>query len=278
MVNARIKMLWLAFLLALLPRAEILPRAGVAAVLVSFAASSRASRRAIPRMVLLALFGGVLTLLAGQARPPPLFPRAPTPVEVDLIAKSSIWHASVDPSGTFGEPLFGIPPSIPKVLHISKSVWLRAVSVFLATYTTTQSASLLLVTTPPDALARVTAGICILVSRKAAKEMEITLLLAIRFLAVIAAELHSLALGVAAKGIAWRSLGTADGIAICIAVIQRITRNMQLHVKATARAMEARGFTNPWQHQLLQTDDEWGFADGVAIALLIMLASAIFLT
>lgn len=271
LVDANVKLLWLVFLLAVLPRADLAARATAASVLAALALFTRASRRTMPRLLLLALFSALLALLAGSTRPPPAATRAPTPEELRLVGMD------------VGPTLMDAPSQARHVLpgwlaRFSKVAWTRAGAVFVATYTTTQSASLMLATTPPDALARATVGACFPFAKRTAQELELTLLLSIRFLAVVAGEVRAMALGVASRGVSWRTLRPTDGMAMAAKVVQRVVKNLEQHAKDTARAMKARGFVDPWQHQILRTDRRLSLADAVAVALLVVVATVAFAT
>ena len=268
LVDADVKLLWLVFLLAVLPRADLAARASAALVLAVMALLTRASRRTMPRLLLLACFSAALALLAGSSRPPPAATRAPTPEEMRLLG-TNVGATLMDArAGATAAPAWWN--------CFSKAAWTRAGAVFVATYTTTQSASLMLATTPPDALARATVGACFPFAKRTAQELELTLLLSIRFLAVVASEVRAMALGVAARGVAWRTMRPTDGMAMAAQVVQRVVKNLEQHAKDTARAMKARGFVDPWQHQILRTERKLGVADVVAVALLVVMATLAF--
>lgn len=272
LVDADVKLLWLVFLLAVLPRADLAARASAALVLAVLALLTRASRRTMPRLLLLACFSAALALLAGSSRPPPAATRAPTPEEMRLLG-TNVGATLMDARAGAAAACTAAPAWWN---CFSKAAWTRAGAVFVATYTTTQSASLMLATTPPDALARATVGACFPFAKRTAQELELTLLLSIRFLAVVASEVRAMALGVAARGVAWRTMRPTDGMAMAAQVVQRVVKNLEQHAKDTARAMKARGFVDPWQHQILRTERKLGVADVVAVALLAATATLAF--
>jgi len=272
LVDAHVKLLWLVFLLAVLPRADLAARASAAWILAVLAMFTRASRRTVPRLLLLACFSAALVLLAGSSRPPPAAARAPTPEEMRVLS-TNVGATWMD-ARAGGTHACAVAPAWWN--HFSKASWTRAGAVFVATYTTTQSASLMLATTPPDALARATVGACLPLAKRTAQELELTLLLSIRFLAVVASEVRAMALGVAARGVAWRTMRPTDGMAMAAQVVQRVVKNLEQHAQDTARAMKARGFVDPWQHQILHTERKLGLADVVAVALLVAMATLAF--
>lgn len=272
LVDADVKLLWLVFLLAVLPRADLAARASAALVLAVMALLTRASRRTMPRLLLLACFSAALALLAGSSRPPPAATRAPTPEEMRLLG-TNVGTTLMDARAGATAACIAAPAWWN---CFSKAAWTRAGAVFVATYTTTQSASLMLATTPPDALARATVGACFPFAKRTAQELELTLLLSIRFLAVVASEVRAMALGVAARGVAWRTMRPTDGMAMAAQVVQRVVKNLEQHAKDTARAMKARGFVDPWQHQILRTERKLGVADVVAVAMLVATATLAF--
>ena len=84
-----------------------------------------------------------------------------------------------------------------------------------------QSASLCLTTTPAEEVA---VGVGMLLSPLRliglpVSEISLTLLLSLRFLAIVFEEIRNLALGLAARNIQWRAMGKGAGVTVCLCLL-----------------------------------------------------------
>ena len=86
------------------------------------------------------------------------------------------------------------------------------------------------------------------VVRRPANRTALTLLLSLRFLALVFDEARGLALGLAARGIDWEGLGSGGGISVGLRLVTRLFGNLQARAGDVAVAMTARGFAGPGLH------------------------------
>ena len=84
--------------------------------------------------------------------------------------------------------------------------------------------------------------------RRPANRTALTLLLSLRFLALVFDESRGLALGLAARGIDWEGLGSGGGITVGLRLVARLFGNLQARAGDVAVAMTARGFAGPGLH------------------------------
>ena len=84
--------------------------------------------------------------------------------------------------------------------------------------------------------------------RRPANRTALTLLLSLRFLALVFDEARGLALGLAARGIDWEGLGSGGGITVGLRLVSRLFGNLQARAGDVAVAMTARGFAGPGMH------------------------------
>ena len=84
--------------------------------------------------------------------------------------------------------------------------------------------------------------------RRPANRTALTLLLSLRFLALVFDEARGLALGLAARGIDWEGLGSGGGITVGLRLVARLFGNLQARAGDVAVAMTARGFAGPGLH------------------------------
>lgn len=142
-----------------------------------------------------------------------------------------------------------------------------------------QSASLCLITTPPERMAlAVGRGLRPLgVFGVPVQELVLTMLLALRFMATVFEEARNLCLGLASRGIDWSLLGGKGTVALTVGTASRLFSNLLARSDNIATAMTARGFRGPEKHalHLASGDMKQGWrivADGVALVSLIGLA------
>lgn len=84
--------------------------------------------------------------------------------------------------------------------------------------------------------------------RRPANRTALTLLLSLRFLALVFDEARGLALGLAARGIDWEALGSGGGVSVGLRLVARLFGNLQARAGDVAVAMAARGFAGPGLH------------------------------
>jgi energy-coupling factor transport system permease protein len=139
-----------------------------------------------------------------------------------------------------------------------------------------QCASLCLITTPPERMAlTVGRGLRPLgIFGVPVKELVLTVLLALRFMATVFEEARNLCLGLASRGIDWGLLGGKGTLALTVSTASRLFSNLLARSDNIATAMTARGFRGPEEHELHlasgSTKMGWRLlADGVALGSLI---------
>ncbi len=127
-----------------------------------------------------------------------------------------------------------------------------AASASALTFSLLHSAHLCLCTTTPEALA---AGLSWMLSplrctprlRHAADEAVLTLLLAMRFCALVFEQGRNLALGLAVRGIDWAALGPLGVVDCVLALTGRLLADLFATAAQIADAMRARGYCGPQQ-------------------------------
>ena len=79
-------------------------------------------------------------------------------------------------------------------------------------------------------------------------ELALTLLLSLRFVALVFEEARNIALAVLARGVDWRALGAAGSASAGGAAFSRLADNLFMASERIAEAMVARGFRGPDTH------------------------------
>ena len=100
-----------------------------------------------------------------------------------------------------------------------------------------------------------------LTSSDPCNEMEmltagLTLLLSLRFMSLVFEEVRNLALGLAARGVKWNSLGPTGALAVLVRLGGRLFANLMQRSGSIAEAMCARGFVGSQHHHLYLTKTE----------------------
>jgi general transcription factor 3C polypeptide 2 len=157
-----------------------------------------------------------------------------------------------------------------------------AVTLAGLTFVALQSASLALITTPPERMAGAIGKAIAPMSLIGVpcRELLLTVLLALRFMATVFDEARNLCLGLASRGIDWSLLGSRGALALALRTGGRLFSNLLARSEAIANAMVARGFVGPQDHTLyLGSVDSSGSsrakgltADVVTMASLVALA------
>ena len=98
----------------------------------------------------------------------------------------------------------------------------------------------------------------------------LTLLLSLRFMALVFDEVRNLCLGLAARNIQWKSLGPAAGLQVSAQMFTRLFGNLMQRSDSIATSMQARGFVGPKGHEvhLARVQKPNIAADVAALALL----------
>jgi energy-coupling factor transport system permease protein len=148
------------------------------------------------------------------------------------------------------------------------------------TFAALQGASLALVTTPPErmALALGHALKPLGVLGVPVRELVLTVLLSLRFMAMAFDEARNLCLGIASRGIDWSLLGARGTIALALNTCGRLFGNLLARCENIAGAMTARGFRGPTPEALATIEAVSGgqptsvLADAAAVLSLLGLA------
>ena len=82
------------------------------------------------------------------------------------------------------------------------------------------------------------------------KELVLTVLLSLRFMATVFEEARNLCLGLASRGIDWGSLGGRGTLGLTVNTLGRLFGNLLARSENIATAMAARGFRGPEEHML----------------------------
>lgn len=156
------------------------------------------------------------------------------------------------------------------IFSVTKRSLSLAVTLAGLTFVALQSASLCLVTTPPERMA-VAVGRFLRplgLIRVPVKELVLTVLLALRFMATVFEEARNLCLGLASRGIDWSLVGTRGALALGLRTCIKLFRNLLARSESIAVAMAARGFRGPEEHRLFVESNRAGsvVSDALAVA------------
>jgi general transcription factor 3C polypeptide 2 len=246
-VHARAKLFLLLAVLLLAARSPPSARAAIAAgvALATAATLPRPLARAqLKRVAAVAAFLFVVTAIGAEGVPPPLQARAPAPALVGLPPLPSPTAAA------YSYVVFHAA-----FITITRRSLNLAVSAAATALVALQGSSLALTTTPAEDAARALTTLPRW-SRRAgaaappapANGATLTLLLSLRFMALVFDEARGLALGLAARGVPWRELGGGGAITIALRLVGRLFGNLQARAADVAVAMTARGFGGPGAH------------------------------
>jgi energy-coupling factor transport system permease protein len=238
-LDPRVKLLWtVAFLVTPVLAGPIWRLALVAALLLITLCSGlpwRLWRRSVPLLVGLALLVGVLAAMlpAGEVgasqlqRPPaevrllPGEPGSPPPTRAGLS-----WT------------LVKLGPL--EVTRRSAELGLNSATLL---FTLVHSANLLLLTTPPEDLVWALSWVLMPLARLGVpvERLGFTLLLALRFLPLVQEELQNLLRALATRAVNLKSLGWKGGLALVLALGERLLANLLLRAEQGAEALLAQG-------------------------------------
>jgi energy-coupling factor transport system permease protein len=206
-------------------------------------------RRSLPTLLVVALLVGLLTALlpadaipgANLQRPPTelrLRPQAPGQPPAQVDGRSwELWR--------WGPQRLG-PVSLGPLVITRKSASL-AINTSTLLVTLLHSANLLLLSTPPEQLAWAISWWLAPLEKLGwpMQRLGFTLLLALRFLPLVQEELQNLLRALATRAVSLKSLGWKQGLALVLAIGERLLANLLLRAEQGAEALMARGGT--WQ-------------------------------
>ncbi|KAL4425750.1 hypothetical protein ABPG75_009766 [Micractinium tetrahymenae] len=259
--SAEAKQLWTVGVLLVMARASPPVRLAIAALLLAATVAALPARLWRSQLARLGGLCAVLfffTIIGAEGVPPVLSDRS-LPAAAAAAAAGSAGGAAAAAAGELPASMaqLGGPPYRYVVFHfwfitITKRSLNLALALTGLTFAALQSASLCLVTTPPEAMARAVGralsplGLLGLPVR----ELVLTTLLALRFMATAFEEARNLCLGLASRGINWRQQGLRGTVAICVGIASKLFSNLMARCDNIAVAMSARGFQGPTRHEL----------------------------
>ena len=209
---------------------------------------SRIWRRSMPALLAFATLVGLLSLVL-PAAPVPSGTLQRPPGEI-LLAPGSGSSFAGQPAERAGMPWelvrwgpYGTGPLSVGPLVVTRKSAELAINASTLLFTVVHSANLLLLTTAPEALVwaihwwlRPLAWLGWPMER-----LGFTLLLALRFLPLVQEELQNLLRALATRAVNVRSLGWKAGLALVLAVGERLLANVLLRSEQGAEALMARG-------------------------------------
>ena len=82
------------------------------------------------------------------------------------------------------------------------------------------------------------------------QEIALSLLLSLRFVSLVFEEVRNLVIGIASRGIDWRSTGRPQLLSLGMLYLKRLLANLFQHSERIADVMQVRGFESPANHEL----------------------------
>jgi energy-coupling factor transport system permease protein len=238
-LDPRLKLLWtVAFLVTPILAGPIWRLALVGLLLLATAASGlrwRLWRRSVPLLLGLALLVGLLAavLPAGEVAPGAL-QRPPAEIRLEPGAP-----------GTPAPQRAGAPWELARVgpLVITRRSAELGLNGATLLFTLVHSANLLLLSTPPEDLVWAISWLLMPLARLGVpvERLGFTLLLALRFLPLVQEELQNLLRAVATRAVNLKRLGWKAGLALVLALGERLLANLLLRAEQGAEALLAQG-------------------------------------
>ncbi|MEB3199875.1 MAG: CbiQ family ECF transporter T component [Synechococcaceae cyanobacterium] len=248
-LDPRLKLAWtLAFLITPVLAGPGF-RLGLVLLLLLVTACSglpwRLWRSSLPLLLALALLVGLLTAVlpadavpsASLQRPPAELALRPVPAgQPPPAASGSAWQL-----WSWGPVQFGPLPLGP--LTVSRKSADLAINTSTLLVTLIHSANLLLLSTPPEDLAWAISWWVAPLERLGwpMQRLGFTLLLALRFLPLVQEELQNLLRALATRAVNLRTMGWKPGLALLLAIGERLLANLLLRAEQGAEALIARG-------------------------------------
>lgn len=241
-LDPRVKQAWLAALLLLPPNGTPEEKVLVCAALALATSAALPARVWRPQLTTLAGACAVLFALmvvGADSVVPVIQPREPPAAAEGLLLAPQLDHA-------YRYVLVHLGP-----LQVTRRGVNLAVSSSCLTFTVLQSAHLTLCTTTPEAMA---SGLRwylqpLAALRAPVNEIVFTLLLSLRFTAIVFEEVRNISLGLAARGVDWRSLGWRGTISLFSSLLSRTLESLFATSSAVADAVTTRGFNGADQHR-----------------------------
>lgn len=242
-VHARAKLFLLLALLLLAARSPPGARVALAGAVAAATAALLPRTLALPqlrRVAAIALFIFAMTAIGAEGVPPPVQARAPAAALARLApvpAPTASSYAYVVFHAAF-------------ITVTRRSLTLAATAASTA-FVALQASSLALTTTAAEDAALALCAAPSLpgsTTRRPANAAALTLLLSLRFMALVFDEARGLALGLAAKRVDWRALGPGGALSLALRLVGRLFANLQARSADVAVAMAARGFAGPGAH------------------------------
>eukprot|EP00899_Mesostigma_viride_P009484 jgi/Mesvir1/18537/Mv11542-RA.1 len=263
-LDPRVKQAWLLALVFLPARAPLSVRLGAAAFTLLVTVATQ-PRRSWPQQLLPLAFLCWLVFMGsalGSDGVPPVYQTRGAPMAWEGEAAAALttpWHK-------YAYVVFRLGP-----LQVTRRGLNLAATVTSLTFTVLQAANLTLNTTRAESLAASLRWFLqpLRLLGVGVNQMVLLLLLALRFMALVFEEVRNLALGLVARGVDWKALGSSGTMNVLSALSTQLFRNLFAHADQISQAMVVRGFQGVDHHQLYLME---GFAfhwrDWVALGML----------
>jgi energy-coupling factor transporter transmembrane protein EcfT len=247
-LDPRVKQAWLAALLLFPPNGTPEEKVGVCVALALATATALPTRVWRPQLTTLTSLCVILfafMVVGADSVMPVIQPREPPAAAEGLLVVPQLEYA-------YRYVLIHIGP-----LQVTRRGVNLAVSSSCLTFTVLQSAHLTLCTTTPEAMA---SGIRwylrpLAVFRAPVDEIVFTLLLSLRFTAIVFEEVRNISLGLAARGVDWRALGWRGTISLFSSLLSRTLESLFSTSSAVADAVTARGYKGAARHRFFTPAD-----------------------
>ena len=243
--------MWIIGVLVIMARASITMRlslVGLVAGITMTALPARLWRPQLLRLAGLCVFLFALAAFGSDSLAPILSDRNPSAAAAAASTTPLMPVSMEDVMGqTYSYVLLALGP-----FSVTKRSFSLGITLAGLTFVALQCASLCLVTTPPERMAiAVGRGLRPLgLLGVPVKELVLTVLLALRFMATVFEEARNLCLGLASRGIDWGLLGAKGTLGLAVSTAGRLFNNLLARSVSIAVAMTARGFRGPQEHVL----------------------------
>ncbi|KAH7373527.1 hypothetical protein KP509_17G060600 [Ceratopteris richardii] len=234
-LDPRVKQAWLFVLVFLPSRSHVSVRVGIVmllSVITILFLPRRTWQDQLGRVSFLSVLLLLMVSLGADSIPPIVQTRTPPPQLCGIPPLPSSFTA-------YKYVLWKLGP----FQLTRKGLALGTTSACLS-FTVLQSASLCLSTTMPEHLAE---GIRWYLAplrwlKAPVDEIILTLLLSLRFVALVFDEVRNIALGIVARGVQWKKLSSLETAEVFFTFLGRVFKNLFNHSEQIAQAMVVRGF------------------------------------
>ena len=258
-LDPRVKQAWLAALLVFPPNGTPEEKVCVCAALALATATALPSRVWRPQLTTLT---GVCALLfalmaiGADSVVPVIQPREPFAGDEGLLSMPGLDHA-------YRYVLVHLGP-----VQVTRRGANLAISSSCVTFTALQSAHLTLCTTTPEAMVAALRWYLrpLAAFRAPVDEITFTLLLSLRFTAIVFEEVRNISLGLAARGVDWRALGWRGTIGTFSALLARTLESLFATSSAVADAVSSRGYQGADRHRFFTPPPPGRGRGGTALA------------